>query len=256
MRYFVFAIKAYSYYNIVLKSYKCKVVIKLSRIGSKINRIRVEKGITQKQLGKLVGVSENFVIDVEAGKRVVGDDLIKRISKALGQDLSEETMLEVEEKAGDRKEVVNFKEVKGIKKEPVKAVQEVWSDAFGSVLKAVPVYEYDLSTVIGTRQLPVVSNKVEGHPKEKVLFIKVRDNDMMGFRMLKDDIAFGYLTNEAENNSICLIEYNNRRVVRQLKRLDNEKLLLISNMGSINTETVIAKSIKVLARLEKVEVKL
>ncbi|MEL7597913.1 MAG: S24 family peptidase, partial [Clostridiaceae bacterium] len=75
-------------------------------------------------------------------------------------------------------------------------------------------------------------------------------------RISKGDIAFAHITHEVQNNSICLIEYNGERKIRQIKKLDNTKLLLVSNKGSLRTETVGIKEIKVLVKLDRVEIKL
>ncbi|MCX7710611.1 MAG: helix-turn-helix domain-containing protein [Clostridia bacterium] len=222
----------------------------MSRIGSEINRLRTEKGITQKQLGKLVGVSEGFIIEVESGRRVVGDSLLTRIYKALGQNLGDENTYTADDKIAD----------KDIPKKSVKAapkpVVEVWSDALGSILKAVPVYDYKMDKELEIRKLPVIDNKVEGHAKDKVFYLRIEDEDMSGFRIAKGDMALAYAAQEIEKDAIFLIEYDGKRAVRQIKRLDGDKLLLVSNKGSLITETVTTKSIKVLAKLIRLEIKL
>ena len=105
-------------------------------------------------------------------------------------------------------------------------------------------------------QLPIYSNKVEGHPSDKVVYIKVQDNEMSGFRIMKDDLVFGYLTKELSSNSIYLVEVNGEVTIRQIKTLNSNKVLLISNNGSAKTETAEIKSIKILAKLERVEIRL
>jgi len=222
----------------------------MSRVGSRILNLRIAKGMTQKQLAKTLGVSEKFIIEVESGKRVLNDELLKRVLKILEQDAGElDEYAEVNEP-----EVVKAAET--IKKVAPKEVKDIWNSAFELVLKAVPIYDYSLEKSPGTRQLPVISNRIEGFPKEKVAFIEIQDDDMAGFRMIKGDIAFAHITNEFENNAICLVEYSGQRAVRQIKKIDDNKLLLISNKGSIKTEAVSVKSIKILARLVRLEIKL
>ncbi len=222
----------------------------MSRLGSQISTIRSKIGMTQKQLGKKLGVSEKIVSELESGKRILNDDLINRISKILGQDINDLMVYEKEEDFKEEKNITEVKKVKEVK------IQETWNDAFSSVLKKIPVYKYDLSKVLDTKQLPIISNKVEGYSKDKVVFLKIEEDDMIGFRIAKGDIAFGYINHEVENNSICLLEYNGERMIRQVKRLDGNKVLLISNKGSVKTETVSIKDIKVLVKLDRVEIKL
>lgn len=223
----------------------------MSRIGDKIKSIRTSRGITQKQLAKAVGVTEKFIDEVENGKRIAGDDLLKKICRYLGEEFSELMVYDISEP----KEKVPT--VKKPAKPEVHEVQEVWSDALESVVKAVPVYNYDLNKTVGTRRLPVISNKVEGYPKDKVFYLNIQDDDMLGFRIMKGDLAFACLDHEIINNSIYLVEYDGKRAVRQIRTLDKDQLvLLISNKGSLVTETVPLKDLKVLAKLVKLEVKL
>lgn len=220
----------------------------MSRVGSKIKEARQNLSMTEKQLAKKIGVSESFIKEVESGKKVINEDVMKKLSKVLGNDLNDITM---------SFEAEPFKDEEKIEpKKTLEKVNEVWNDAFSSVLKTVPIYGYDLNKTVGGRQIPVINNKIEGHTKDKVLFIEIADDDMSGFRMAKGDIAFGYITHEVENNAICLVEYNGERNIRQIKKLDNTKLLLVSNRNSLKTETVGVKEIKVLVKLEKLEIKL
>ena len=42
----------------------------MSRVGDKIKQVRESKAISQKQLGKKIGVSESFINEVEMGKKL------------------------------------------------------------------------------------------------------------------------------------------------------------------------------------------
>jgi len=57
-----------------------------------------------------------------------------------------------------------------------KPVQAIWNDALAGVLKAVPVYDYKMDRETGTRQLPVIANKVEGFQKDKVLYDRLQNS--------------------------------------------------------------------------------
>ena len=65
--------------------------------------------------------------------------------------------------------------------EPKKeSVKDIWNEAFGSVLKSVPVYKIHLQKPIASRQLPLINNKVEGYSQDKVLYLEMQDEDMIG----------------------------------------------------------------------------
>lgn len=226
----------------------------MSRLGNEISRLRQEKGLTHKQLAKLAGVSEGFILDVEAGRRVLKDDVASRIIKKLGQEADKYDLNDGNDDAGQEAPV------KSVARLPVKAapmpVQQVWSDALGGILKTIPVYDYNMDKALETRQLPIVSNKVEGFAKEKVFYLKIDESDMAGFRIMRGDVALAFMAQEFDKDGIFFIEHKGKKAVRQLKKLDAGKLLIVSNKGGISTETVNLKDIKFLARLIKIEIPL
>jgi len=224
----------------------------MSGIGEKIKNARNSKGLSQKQLAKKLGVAESFINEVETGRKVVNEKMMDRIGKVLGGDLEDmssmmNNLIMEEQKATEMPRKQN---------KVVEAISDVWNDALGSVLKSVGIYKYDLSKPIGKRELPIISNKVEGFSQDKVLYLEIENDDLMGFRICKGDLAFTNLTSEIENNAICLLDYNGERVLRQIKKLDASKILLMSNRGSLRTETVNHKDIKVVAKLNRIEIKL
>ncbi len=228
----------------------------MSRIGQEINKVRLKKGKTPKQLAKALGVSESFVLDIESGKKIVSDEMIGRISKALDFELGPLGLFASDDKfepgIGKNDSVRPVKKVAPVaSNEPV---QQVWDDAFGNILKTVPVYGYKMDRIVDKKLLPIEKNKVEGFAKEKVFYLIIEDTDMAGFRIFKGDRAFGVLENQIDKDGIFLIEYNGERAVRQVKKLQGDKLLLVYNRGNLITETVGTKEIKVIARLVKLEV--
>lgn len=241
----------------------------MNRVGEKIKQIRIDSGLSQKQLAKKLGVAESFINEVEQGRKVVSEGLMDKITKILGKDLNDISMSVEEEVYKEEKsstnENVKKKDLgekrakaadKDAKGNEIGFIKEVWNAAFGSVLKNVPCYKYNLNEVVATRQMPLVGNKIEGHALDKVFFIEIEEDDMIGFRIAKGDIAFAHTIHELDNNAICLVEYNGQRVLRQVKRLDNSKVLLISNKGTLRTEAINIKDVKPLAKLDRVEIRL
>jgi transcriptional regulator with XRE-family HTH domain len=236
--------------------------MQMSRVGEKLKNIREQLGLSQKQLAKKMGVAEGFINEVEQGRKIANEGFISKLSKVTGKDINDINM-SIEEEASIeqvdiRPETSRINRVSPIKNstKDLPQINDVWSDALNSVLKTVTIYKYDLKQAVGSRQLPVVSNKVEGYALDKVMYLQIEEDDMIGFRIAKGDIAFAHLTHEVENNAICLIEINGERVIRQIKKLDNSKALLISNKSSLRTETAYIKDINVIARLDRVEIKL
>jgi len=222
----------------------------MSRMGSEISRLRKEAGMTQKQLAKLVGVTERFVEEVETGKKVLNSELIVRVSKALRQEVGKLDLYD-EEEVSRRPEPD-----KNVKKVIEKPVQAIWTDALSGVIMAVPVYDCKMENAVGSKQLPIISNKIEGFQKDKVFYLTVGDNEMSGFRLTRGDMVLACSMQEIEKDAIYFIEQNGRRSIRQIKKLDQDKLLLVSNSGSIMTETASKKDVKIIAKLIRLEIML
>ncbi|HBC95463.1 MAG TPA: DNA-binding protein, partial [Clostridium sp.] len=77
---------------------------------------------------------------------------------------------------------------------------------------------------------------------------------MEGFRIRKGDLAFAHITGEIDDNSIYLVEYKGSREVRQIKKLDSSKVLLISGNNTVRTESMKIKDLKVIVKLDKLEI--
>ena len=222
----------------------------MSRVGQNIKQAREKSGMTVKALAKKLGVAEKYINEVEMGRKVVPESFIDRAAKVLNTDLNDISMVVTDEALMEEKKILRESPKKNIES------SEVWTDAFASVLKSVPIYDYSLPKKIGSEEMPVHSNKIENYPQDKVFYLEVEDDEMNGFRILKGDLAFAHIVKEVSNNGFFLIDYKGKRKIRQVKILGNSKVLLVSNAGSLLTETMEVKELNVIAKLERVEIKL
>lgn len=222
----------------------------MSRVGENIKQAREKSGMTAKVLAKKLGVAEKYINEVEMGRKVVPESFIDRAAKILNADLNDISMVVTDKDLMEEKKT--FRELPKKKLE----TSEVWTDAFSSVLRSIPIYDYSLHFKKGSREMPVHSNKIENYPQDKVFYLEIEDDEMTGFRMMKGDIAFAHVVKELSNNGFFLIDYKGMRKIRQVKILGNSKILLVSNAGSLLTETMESKEINVIAKLDRVEIKL
>ena len=223
----------------------------MSRVGENIKKAREKSGLTAKALAKKLGVAEKYINEVEMGRKVASESFINKAAKILKADLNDISMVVTDEALMEEKKA--FKE---LPKKNSEKTSEVWTDAFSSVLRNVPIYDYLLANKKGFKELPIHSNKIEGYPQDKVFYIEIEDDEMSGFRMLKEDLAFAHSVKEVSNNGIFLVEYDGKRKIRQIKVLGNSKILLVSNGGSLITETKEVRDVQVIAKLERIEIKL
>lgn len=217
----------------------------MSRVGLRIKQERTKANMSVKALAKKVGISESFLNEVEQGRRIANEDLIKRVEKVLSVNLNEAMFEEIEEP------VENIKEYK----EPVKVNKQL-EDAFSSILKKVPVCDLHLKEIYDYKYLPLKDKKVEGFNADKIFYIVAPDDSMRGLRIAKGDRVMVYLNPEMENNAIYLIEVEGKRMLRQLKRLDANKVLLISQNVDLKTESRDIKTFKIIGKCIKVEFEL
>lgn len=219
-----------------------------NRMGMEISKLRKELGLTQKQLGKTIGVSESFIIDVEAGRRILNEELIKKLSKALRGEIGKLDTYESENSA------YKPEPPKNVVKVVEKPVQDIWNDALAGVLMTVPVYNYKMERQAELKQLPIINNKVEGFAKDKVFYLIIEDNEMAGFRILTGDRVLVHSTHEVDKDGIYFIGYKGKKTIRQVKNIEGGKLLLVSNKGTLVTETVYKKDVNIIGRLIRLEI--
>jgi len=61
----------------------CKILVKMKRI----RLLRTLRGISQQDLGKRAGLSQQFISFIESGKNRPSKESIKKLEKALDADL-------------------------------------------------------------------------------------------------------------------------------------------------------------------------
>ena len=54
----------------------------MSRLGDTIRNARIKAKMTEKALGKKCGLAENFIKDVEMGRKIVSDDQAQSLYSA------------------------------------------------------------------------------------------------------------------------------------------------------------------------------
>ena len=56
----------------------------MSRLGDLIRTERIRQKMTPKQVARKCGVSESYLLAVEAGTKIIADDQARRILKSMG----------------------------------------------------------------------------------------------------------------------------------------------------------------------------
>ncbi len=240
----------------------------MSRLGDLIRTERIRQKLTPKQVAKKCGVSESYLLAVEAGTRIIADDQARRILKSIG--LKQQT--EAEFTLDDIAATVDLAQVqprmaaavqaakKPLKKEAELAASSeeaesiagsVWLDALQSVLKRVPVMNAVMKPV-SYQLVPVENGRIEGANPDKVFFYLAPDDSMRGFRIHKGDIVLTVPAQSPVDSAVMLMNYNGHRYLRKVKVLDDRNVLLQSYDREYEAETVPVNEIGFIARCVKV----
>ena len=237
----------------------------MSRLGDLIRTERIRQKMTPKQVAKKCGVSESYLMAVEAGTRIIADDQARRILKAIGLKQQNEAEFTLDDIAAtvDLAQV-QPKLAEALKKKPEHKEAEkvassaeesvagsVWLDALQSVLKRVPVMNAVMKPV-SYKLVPVENGRIEGANPDKVFFYLAPDDSMRGFRIHRGDIVLTVPANSPVDGAVMLLNYNEHRYLRKIKVLDDRTVMLQHYDREYEAETVPISEIGFLSRCVQV----
>lgn len=227
---------------------------KMARVGEELKKNRLDANMTLKQVAKKLGVSESFVNEVEQGRKVVNEDLLKRFSKVFDKNISTMGLGSLEE-AAQTESVARTKEV--IKKEvyvaPKTPVNELWNQAFGENIKNVPVFDETMKSPISHKGYVVEGKKIEGFPMDKVLLVKSGSEDLKGYGIMKGDLLFGVEAKDIQGTSFMLVSVQGKNLLRRVKNLNNGSVELLSYREKEEVRKVPVKDVLPLVKFHKLE---
>ena len=224
----------------------------MSRLGDAIRKARVAAKLSEKQLGRKCGMAESVIKDIESGRRIVSDDQAQRILKLLGADSPVSTELEVaaEPEVKLRPRPRAYVMPANVPAEQQKAVDEstdAWLDALGGVVKRVPVMD-PKGLVIDHVLTPVIGGKIEGGAPDKVLYFRVPDDSLRGFRVHAGDLLLTVPDNRAQDGALMLVEYKGARMVRKLLKMDGMRIQMQAFDREFESVVAPAPEVRVLGR--------
>ena len=71
---------------------------------------------------------------------------------------------------------------------------------------------------------PIIGGKIEGGAPDKVLYFRVPDDSLRGFRVHAGDMLLTVPDNKAADGIMMLVEYKGRRIVRKLLKMDGLRI--------------------------------
>ena len=239
----------------------------MSRLGDLIRLERTRQGLTHKQVARKCGVSDKYLMEVEAGTRIIADDQARRILKTMGYSQKTEAEFTLDDIAATVDlqsavpQLIKAAEAKKPEKEkqPVSAdpgvAGSIWLDALSGVLKHVPVYNAVMKEV-GHRLLPVTNGKIEGASADKVYYFMAPDNELRGFRVQRGDLLLVVPAQGIVDGAIMLLQTPQGRILRKVKRVNDYQAMLQkydeafeSEIHNYNELTVVGRCVRLEADL-------
>ena len=242
----------------------------MSRLGDLIRTERIRQKLTAKQVAKKCGVSESYLLAVEAGTKIIADDQARRILRSIGLKQQNEAEFTLDDIASTvdlvqvqprmaqaiaRPKPKEAEKVAGTEEKDEGVAGSVWLDALQSVLKRVPVMNAVMKPV-SYQLVPVENGRIEGANPDKVFFYLVPDDSMRGFRIHKGDLVLTVPAQSPVDGAIMLMNYKEHRYLRKIKMLDDQRVLLQSYDKEYEAETVFINEIGFLSRCVKVSFEL
>lgn len=243
----------------------------MSRLGDLIRTERLRAKLTPKQVARKCGMSESYIMAVEAGTRIIADDQARRILKTIGL----RDQVEADFTLDDIAATVDLLQVQPAKPQAPKPARpalarpdaeeterkdegvtgSVWLDALSSVLKRVPVMNAVMKPV-DHRLVPIQNGRIEGANPDKVFYFMAPDDSMRGFRIHSGDVALMVPAQSPVDGAVMLVEYNDHRYLRKIKKLDSFSVLLQSYDREYDAQTVQLSDCNFLGRAVKLEINL
>lgn len=210
----------------------------MSRLGDLIQLERTRQGMSLKQVARLCSVSEKYLQDVEAGKRIIADDQARRILKKIGLKQQTEADFSLDDIAAavdlhtaapslPKKEAEYPPRQHPVASLPAEenASGGIWLDALAGVMRQVPVYNA-VWQVVDHITLAASGGKIEGAAADKVLYFVAPDDSMRGFRIVKGDRLLVVPANSPIDGAVMLLKWRNFVMARKIKMAENQPMLL------------------------------
>ena len=244
----------------------------MSRLGDLIRTERLRQKMTPKQVARKCGVSESYLLAVEAGTRIIADDQARRILRTMGlrqqneADFSLDDIAATVDLAQASPAVARAVEtrrpapeaVRVASTEPEKKGEDdgvtgsVWLDALKSVMKNVPVMNAVMQPV-DHRLLPILNGRIEGANPDKVFYFLVPDDSMRGFRVHQGDLALIVPAQSPIDGALMLVDLQSHRHLRKIKKLDATTVLLQHYNRELEADSLQLNELTFIGRVVRVE---
>ncbi|WP_430886349.1 S24 family peptidase [Fusibacter sp. JL216-2] len=223
----------------------------MNRLAEKIKKARLNAKLTEKELAKKCGLSVNYIIQIESGKKIIKEAFADKILESLGEKSER-----LEDELPKPKLETKAKTVQSSNANtPNIKPNAQWADALAGVIKKYPVEDCLTGKVVDTKELPVLGKKILGHHPDKIMFVRVSNDQMKKMRVQKNDVVTLAKTHEIQNGQIYLLEMDQKKIIRMLVK-EGQTVRLMKSLNDDSAIKVDINKIKVIGKCLAVEFKI
>jgi len=237
----------------------------MSVIGINIKNTRTKKNISLKELARKSGVTEQYLADIESGKKVPNHQVIETISKALGIgiDLLEPSYFSQYFEEDDDKKISKPGKENNIEDKHVEHDNTI-SSALSKAVRKIPVIDKITSAnefpskkdIVDYKYEPVFQNKGLNVSGEEFVYYIVQDDSMSNSRILKGDLALIFITDSIRNGDIVLLKDMNKTYLRRIAFLDSDNIIIYGDNYEYEPLILNSKTINIIGKAVRIEFKI
>lgn len=195
----------------------------MNPIAKKIQEARLNAKLSEKELAKKCGVAPSYIIQIESGKKIINEATAEKILSVFGEKVGFDFADVIERERIQEEVIASQIRSKLPKAQATTEFYQVnptdqWAGALANIIKKFPIHDVATSKVLGEKELPVLSKKVEGIPADKVLFVSASDDQLNHMRIYKADVLMIHQLKEISGKGIYLIEYQGKKQLALLNR--------------------------------------
>ena len=100
---------------------------------------------------------------------------------------------------------------------------------------------------------PIIGGKIEGGAPDKVLYYRVPDDSLRGFRVHAGDLLLTVPESRAQEGALMLVEYKGQRMGRKLLKMDGMRIQMQAFDREFEAVVAPAPEVRVLGRCVKLQ---
>ncbi len=231
----------------------------MNAFAQKIRELRMHLKLSEKQLSQKCGLAESYIVQIESGKKVINEESAEKIMAALGAKsdfgFEQESASTPVAPLLKVKPLVESKKTAPSKIDTLDPINQ-WADALSGIIRPYPIYALETNQIVGKKELAVIGKKVEGYALDKIRFVQITQNDMAAYRLLRGDIVLVELTKDQPQQGLYLIEINQSKMIRFIKREPGNKYTLSKGIKDEIQQTIETKNVTIIGLCVRSEVRL